>query len=89
MNIRQAIKQVDDATTFSMVYAPGYSAHLSTAPGDGFTTPDRYCVAFVQGMMPPHSTEMFNTADQVASYLEANNWADGWEIEEDDDATQE
>lgn len=82
MNIWQAIKHVDDATTIAMNYAPGYTAYISIAPGDAFETPDRYHIAFVNGMMPPHSAEQFDTADQVIAYLVGQGWADGWQVDD-------
>ena len=94
MHLRTALSQVDDATTVSTSYAPGYTATISYRDSfevEGFdggvdVEPAAYIVSYRSGEMPPHETNAYATKDEVIAAMRANGWMTGWSIDEASDA---
>lgn len=77
MNARQAFAEAQSTDHVAAMHSNGYSAYLRQHDDD-----NTYSIAFCQGMMPPHSVESFDTADEMFQFLESHGSMDGWTVEE-------
>jgi hypothetical protein len=90
MHIRTALSKIDDATTVSMNYAPGYTATISYRDsfevqgfdGGAEVEPSAYIVSCRNGAMPPHDVTAYATKDEVIAAMRQEGWMTDWTIDD-------
>lgn len=77
MNAREAFTQAQATNQIAARHQNGYSAYLREHEDD-----NTFSLAICQGMMPPHTVEPFETADDMFAFLEAHAYDQDWIVEE-------